>query len=208
MKSLPLKGTGKHKYSFQRVEVLSYPKHFCDCEEHSVSFLPLKEQHISKSDLLSGGIDAKEFDLMKSVMNKLFEKEMGSEIGQDEDKLAEEKVFEGINIDEPQHEDNVEEDMWEDEDGLVINMVASSGSTITRTNEIESKVGYIPTSFAVFRFILIFSHLFCLCHYLCRYHCLSGKRQDLQWMKVVEIRSRFRNKIIYLLKEVSDDLQV
>ncbi|EYU28280.1 hypothetical protein MIMGU_mgv1a003363mg [Erythranthe guttata] len=36
IKPIPLKGTGKHKYSFQRVEIPPLPIHFCDCEEHSV----------------------------------------------------------------------------------------------------------------------------------------------------------------------------
>lgn len=35
VKSLPFRGTGKHKYSFQRVEVPSLPVHFCDCPEHN-----------------------------------------------------------------------------------------------------------------------------------------------------------------------------
>ncbi|KAK4792504.1 hypothetical protein SAY86_022939 [Trapa natans] len=146
VKPLPLKGTGKHKYSFQRLEVLPYPKHFCDCEEHSGSFLPLKGQQISKPELIDGEIDAKEFDLMKSVMNKLLEKEMGSEIRQGENKLAQEIVDEDESYDKPSHdgdEYNMEEDMMEDEDGLVINIVASSGSTRTRTNKIENKISLL-----------------------------------------------------------------
>ncbi|EPS66732.1 hypothetical protein M569_08046, partial [Genlisea aurea] len=35
IKAIPLKGSGKHKYSFQRVEVPPMPVNFCDCEEHS-----------------------------------------------------------------------------------------------------------------------------------------------------------------------------
>lgn len=208
MKSLPLKGTGKHKYSFQRVEALSFPKHFCDCEEHSDPSPPSKDQQICEPDLLGGAIDAKEFDLMKSVMNKLFEKEMGSEIGRDENNLTEGKVAEGTNFDEPQHEDSVEEDTGEDEDGLIINMVRSSGSIGTRMNKVENKLGYIRMSFAVFGLILIFSHVFCWRLYLCRCRYQSGKKQDLQLMKVVENRSRFRNVIIYLLKAVLDQPQV
>ncbi|KAK4769386.1 hypothetical protein SAY86_027536 [Trapa natans] len=137
VKSLPLKGTGKHKYSFQRLEVLPYPKHFCDCEEHSGSLLILKEKQISKPELMDGGVDAKEFDLMKSVMNKLFEKEMGSEIRQDEEKFAQKKVDEDKNYDKD--EDNMEEDMLED-DGLVINMVTSSGSMRARISKSKNKI--------------------------------------------------------------------
>ncbi|PKI34595.1 hypothetical protein CRG98_044989 [Punica granatum] len=141
VKTLLLKGTGKHKYSFQRVEPLPYPKHFCDCEEHlGPSSLPSIEQRIPKPEALDGGIDAKEFDLMRSVMNKLFEKEMGSATVQDEKKLAEQEVVEGMNIDEPQQEDAVEEDSGEDEDGLVINIVRSSRSTRPKMNKIEDEM--------------------------------------------------------------------
>ncbi|XP_031374024.1 RNA polymerase-associated protein LEO1-like, partial [Punica granatum] len=131
----------QEKYSFQRVEALPYRKHFCNCEEHSgPSSLPSIEQRIPKAEALDGGIDAMEFDLMRSVMNKLFEKEMGSETMRDEKKLAKQEVMKGMDIDEPQQEDAVEEDSGEDEDGLIINIVRSSRSTRPKMNKIEDEI--------------------------------------------------------------------
>ncbi|PKI43549.1 hypothetical protein CRG98_036041 [Punica granatum] len=124
----------------ERVEALPYRKHFCNCEEHSgPSSLPSIEQRIPKAEALDGGIDAMEFDLMRSVMNKLFEKEMGSETMRDEKKLAKQEVMKGMDIDEPQQEDAVEEDSGEDEDGLIINIVRSSRSTRPKMNKIEDE---------------------------------------------------------------------
>lgn len=75
MKALPFKGTGKHKYSFQRVVVPTLPVHFCDCEEHSYPSYTAKGIDFSDLEAKSGGLDEKELDMMKSVMNKLFERD-------------------------------------------------------------------------------------------------------------------------------------
>lgn len=75
VKALPFKGTGKHKYSFQRVEVPTLPVHFCDCEEHSYPSYTAKGIDFSDLEAKSGGLDEKELDMMKSVMNKLFERD-------------------------------------------------------------------------------------------------------------------------------------
>ncbi|ESQ42580.1 hypothetical protein EUTSA_v10012942mg [Eutrema salsugineum] len=73
VKSLPLSGTGKHKYSFQRVSVpSSLPKTFCDCEEHSASLTP-RETHVRDLEALNVGINEEEVNIMNSVMSKLFE---------------------------------------------------------------------------------------------------------------------------------------
>ncbi|KAK8954782.1 hypothetical protein KSP39_PZI001717 [Platanthera zijinensis] len=61
VKPLPFKGSGKHKYSFQRVEVSPLPIHFCDCEEHSKSLETI--------------VHEKERNLMSNVINKLIERD-------------------------------------------------------------------------------------------------------------------------------------
>ncbi|EOA14507.1 hypothetical protein CARUB_v10027727mg [Capsella rubella] len=74
VKAMPLSGTGKHKYSFQRVPLTSsLPKSICDCEEHSNSLTPL-ETHLHDLEALNVGRNEDEVNVMNSVMNKLFEK--------------------------------------------------------------------------------------------------------------------------------------
>ncbi|RZR84614.1 hypothetical protein BHM03_00011468 [Ensete ventricosum] len=72
VKTLSYKGTGKHKYSFQRVVVPSLPIHFCDCEEHCGPSETANETYISA---LNSAVYEKERSIMTSVMNKLLEKE-------------------------------------------------------------------------------------------------------------------------------------
>ncbi|KAF8685974.1 hypothetical protein HU200_043900 [Digitaria exilis] len=72
VKALPLKGTGKHKYSFRHIEVPSYPIHFCDCEEHCG---PPEAANSEYAKVLNAAAYEKERNFMNSVMNKLFEKE-------------------------------------------------------------------------------------------------------------------------------------
>jgi len=72
VKALPLKGTGKHKYSFRHIEVPSYPIHFCDCEEHCG---PPEAANNEYASVLNAAAYEKERNIMNSVMNKLFEKE-------------------------------------------------------------------------------------------------------------------------------------
>uniref|UniRef100_F6GYE1 Uncharacterized protein n=1 Tax=Vitis vinifera TaxID=29760 RepID=F6GYE1_VITVI len=75
MKSLPFSGTGKHKYSFQRIEVPSLPTHFCDCEEHSGPPHTAQKQYFCDREPQSGGMNKEELNMMNSVMNKIFERE-------------------------------------------------------------------------------------------------------------------------------------
>lgn len=72
VKSLPYSGTGKHKYSFQRVEVPSLPVHFCDCEEHCKPSDTTGREHLFTQ---IGGINEEELNTMNSVMSRLFERE-------------------------------------------------------------------------------------------------------------------------------------
>lgn len=69
---MPFKGTGKHKYSFQRIEVPPVPLHFCDCEEHYESSKTVNQDYLSS---LNKAAYEKERSIMTCVMNKLFEKE-------------------------------------------------------------------------------------------------------------------------------------
>lgn len=104
VKAMPLSGTGKHKYSFQRVPVPSLlPKSFCDCEEHSNSLTP-RETHLHDLEALNVGRNEDEVNVMNSVMNKLFQKN---------------------NI--PTNEQVPEEDneIEADQDNLIINVVSS-----------------------------------------------------------------------------------
>lgn len=62
VKALPFRGTGKHKYSFQRVVVPPLPIHFCDCPEHC-------------DDIQNDKISDKEINMTNSVMNKFLNRE-------------------------------------------------------------------------------------------------------------------------------------
>lgn len=70
VKPLPFKGSGKHKYSFQRVEVSPLPIHFCDCEEHTKPLETTGQKYCSP---LNTVVHEKERNLMSSVINKLIE---------------------------------------------------------------------------------------------------------------------------------------
>lgn len=142
IKAIPLKGTGKHKYSFQRVEVPPLPVHFCDCEDHSVPLEPAKRNH---SGLLAPsqrnntnddhevdnyGVNEEELNMMKSILDKLLEKEIHSEIVPSKAEPTEEVQHDASVVDKWQVDDN-EEDQVSDEDNLVINIVRKSSKKDT-----------------------------------------------------------------------------
>lgn len=79
-KVLPSKGTGKHKYSFQRVE--SLPLHqlrVCGCKEHNMH--PESDESnqyvidVGNDTLYDGGICEKEHNIMNRVMQRLLRNE-------------------------------------------------------------------------------------------------------------------------------------
>lgn len=79
-KVLPSKGTGKHKYSFQRVE--SLPLHqlqVCGLKEHSMHNESDESNHnvldVGNDTLYDRGICEKELNVMNKVMQRLFENE-------------------------------------------------------------------------------------------------------------------------------------
>ena len=104
MKALPFSGTGKHKYSFQRLQVPSLPLHFCDCEEHAVSD-PSPHQLNQSSDHV---INAKELTIMNEVMDKLLQKQV-------------EHVSDDAELNTTQHHHESEAK----EDDLIINIVST-----------------------------------------------------------------------------------
>ncbi|CAD5335214.1 unnamed protein product [Arabidopsis thaliana] len=113
VKPMPLSGTGKHKYSFQRVPVSSsLPRSFCDCEEHSNSSLTPREIHLHDLEAVNVGRQEAEVNVMNSVMNKLFEKN---------------------NVD-PEEDNEIEAD----QDNLIIN-VASSGNDMDSALDMLSR---------------------------------------------------------------------
>ncbi|KAH0683315.1 hypothetical protein KY290_021907 [Solanum tuberosum] len=79
IKPVSFRGSGKHKYSFQRVEVPSLPIHFCDCEEHSVTTYADKQKSLYNYDSKDGGMDENELNIMKIVLNRIFERDNYSE---------------------------------------------------------------------------------------------------------------------------------
>lgn len=152
IKSIPFRGTGKHRYSFRRVEVPPLPKHFCDCEEHSEPpAAAAKCRHIPIMEEQGAGMDKEELTLMNSVMNKLFQMENVSDNACCEIEL-DKKVDDSMKTtDKPPLEEN-EGDIDEDDDNLIINMVSVPQETIlthqrrrfnvrqTSTDELTQKV--------------------------------------------------------------------
>lgn len=139
IKAIPLKGTGKHKYSFQRVEVPPLPVHFCDCEEHSVPLEPAKRNHSGvlapsqrnntddDHEVDNYGVNEEELNMMKSILDKLLEKKIHSEIVPSEAEPTEEIQHEASLV----QADDSEEDQVSDEDNLVINIVRKSSKKDT-----------------------------------------------------------------------------
>lgn len=80
VKPLPFKGTGKHKYSFQRIEVPPLPIHFCDCEEHSKALEATSQKYLSPLSIV---VHEKERNMITNVINKL--------MGGDKDEIPSDK---------------------------------------------------------------------------------------------------------------------
>lgn len=125
MKSLPISGTGTHKYDFPHVEVPPLPVHFCDCEEHNVSaptgnFKDTKTRDLNAED---GGMDEDEIKMMNAVLNKLFERQEASQSNCNGSMAHNDKHNSTTLIDNQLLED-IKEDS--DEDNLVLNVVASN----------------------------------------------------------------------------------
>lgn len=132
MKSLAQVGIGKHKYSFQRIQVPDIPTHFCDCEEHSLAFPPpLNKKQSSELENASYAINEQELDIMNSVMNKIFERANPS-------KQVSRKSESKNGKDELVAAENDEEDTLTDEDNLVINLANGKDDTMDLLGEMRA----------------------------------------------------------------------
>ncbi|CAI9765996.1 unnamed protein product [Fraxinus pennsylvanica] len=121
IKAVPFKGSGKHKYSFQRVEVPPLPVHFCDCEEHSGPETVKEKAHNHESE--NFGVNEEELNIMKSVMNKILERENCSNATRNKAGFTMEVYNSATILNNVQVDDNGD-DQVSDEDNLIINMVA------------------------------------------------------------------------------------
>ncbi|KAK3221189.1 hypothetical protein Dsin_008214 [Dipteronia sinensis] len=142
LKSLPFTGTGKHKYSFQRIQVPPLPKYFCACEEHLVPFdtaegKQIHDKEIHDLESHGGVIDDEELNIMNSVMRKLLEKENASNAADNGTGLANDghKL-----IDDLQSAENEA-----DEDNLITN-VSSRGNNGTVLSRYRQNTTISPKS--------------------------------------------------------------
>ncbi|KAM0017764.1 putative RNA recognition motif domain, nucleotide-binding alpha-beta plait domain superfamily [Helianthus debilis subsp. tardiflorus] len=115
VKSLAQVGIGKHKYSFQRIQVPPVPTHFCDCEEHSLAFPPPSKKQSMEIDDAIYGINEQELNIMNSVMNKIFERANPSKKVIEHSESTNEE-------DEPVTAETDEEDQLTDDDDMIINV--------------------------------------------------------------------------------------
>lgn len=163
MKTLPFCGTGKHKYSFQRVEAPPLPKYFCDCEEHSAAFHAAEGKQIhhpaagqeeihDMEELGASVINEEELNLMNSVMNKLFERENVSNAGLSGTELTNYERNSYNFIGDLQIGGN-EVDSVADEYNLVINAV-SGGNNRMVLSRCQEKTTILPTNKVLLQFLL------------------------------------------------------
>ncbi|XP_039013066.1 uncharacterized protein LOC120142431 isoform X1 [Hibiscus syriacus] len=127
VKSLPFSGTGKHRYSFQRVQTPTLPIHFCDCEEHSGRFDATKPKDVQHHEEISGAMNEEELSMMSSVMNKLFERENVSNTNISSIAKERDDVIEPV-------KDLLSDD---DDDDIIINVVSNAKNLTARTREPE-----------------------------------------------------------------------
>ncbi|XVF33026.1 hypothetical protein REPUB_Repub17cG0133000 [Reevesia pubescens] len=134
VKSLPFSGTGKHRYSFQRVQTPALPLHFCDCEEHYV-----KQKEGQHHEQINGAMNEEELKIMSWVMNKLFEKGNVSSTSravptkERDDSI---KPVEGSLSSEDEEEEDDDDD---DDDDLIINVVSNANNLATMSVSREQK---------------------------------------------------------------------
>ncbi|KAL3332491.1 hypothetical protein AABB24_032852 [Solanum stoloniferum] len=135
IKPVSLRGTGKHKYSFQRLEVPSLPIHFCDCEEHSGTTYTDKQKSLCNYDSKDGGMDEKELNIMNSVLNRIFERENYSEKTPRGFKLSKEVQSSNGTVDHLQNDKNLVNQEMGDDDNLILNVVAGANDRMTMVKD-------------------------------------------------------------------------
>ncbi|GLT88015.1 hypothetical protein SLE2022_060600 [Rubroshorea leprosula] len=132
VKSLPLSGTGKHKYSFQRVEVPALPLHFCDCEEHAGPFHSVVKRQFHDQEEKDVVMNEEEIKIMDLVMKKLFERENVSTVSsrimsKEEDNVI--RSTDSLPLDENES----------DEDNLITNVVSRENNIVALSGRNEEK---------------------------------------------------------------------
>ncbi|KAI3911564.1 hypothetical protein MKW92_017165 [Papaver armeniacum] len=127
VKPLPFRGSGKHKYSFQRIEVPPLPIHFCDCEEHCCPVETMKKEHVNALEMEtdSGVADEEELDMMRSVLDKILRRENSSGVASRGTEIIKEADESTQPNDDLQDGDNEVVGEEGGADDLVINMVSS-----------------------------------------------------------------------------------
>ncbi|KAI3715239.1 hypothetical protein L6452_22212 [Arctium lappa] len=140
VKSLASVGIGKHKYSFQRLQVPSIPTHFCDCEEHSLAFVPTNKKQSSEFENASDGINEQELNIMNSVMNRIFEKANPSKQATGKSELVNGNGVSMNSNDELAAIENDEEDHLTDEDNLIINVATGKSDSMALLGEMRTMV--------------------------------------------------------------------
>ncbi|KAI9110520.1 hypothetical protein K1719_018386 [Acacia pycnantha] len=116
VKSIPFTGTGKHKYSFPKVEVPPLPVHFCNFEERSCPSGTIGPMQFLNGEAGGGGMNDEEINIMNVVINKIFERENLSSPTHIEKEQNSDVSPGGLQYDES------EADSASDDDGLIINM--------------------------------------------------------------------------------------
>ncbi|GLT77813.1 hypothetical protein SLA2020_493700 [Shorea laevis] len=132
VKSLPLSGTGKHKYSFQRVEVSALPLHFCDCEEHAGPIHTVVKRQFHNQEEKDGVMNEEEIKIMDLVMKKLFERENISTVSsrimsKEEDNVI--RSTDSLPLDENES----------GEDNLITNVVSRENNKLALSGRNEEK---------------------------------------------------------------------
>ncbi|KAF6155213.1 hypothetical protein GIB67_019739 [Kingdonia uniflora] len=122
VKSVPYNGTGKHKYSFQRIDVPSLPIHYCDCEEHCNPLETVKKKQACSIQDQTDTLDEDELNMMQSVLSKLLKKEDNIASAYSRTNFLTEDSNPNQSIDDIPFEES-EADEEADVDNLVINIV-------------------------------------------------------------------------------------
>lgn len=128
--------------------------------------MPAKRNYTDDHETDNYGVNENELNMMKSILNKLLEKENYSETVSNEAELAKEINYDASLADKWQVDDN-EEDQVSDEDNLVINIVGQSskretlfedwGPKTTAANQVQHKAQWVI--------------IFCLCFFFCYSAC-------------------------------------
>ncbi|KAF9623326.1 hypothetical protein IFM89_000815, partial [Coptis chinensis] len=121
IKSVPYSGTGKHKYSFRSIEVPSFPIHLCDCEEHCGDSEIAKVKQISANEDQTEIMKEEEPNMMRSVMDKIFNREVKPSSEGRKVEVPTEEESPKHSIDDLPSKSEADED--NDGDNIVINIV-------------------------------------------------------------------------------------